>query len=343
MAPKAAGKKTAAAADGASKKQRLAEKKSEAVRREQKQVLSSEKANQAIMMEQIVEWCESHPRGFEHIHRSIMLGSYDALDQKNALTDADADTRLPSYMNKFRLLTVPVALEILALVTPAVASFIEKMLKKGQKISKFDVTEVVAFVLHVDLRSALPSKQKSQLLQWCKTRSEESDSPLKSWSSSSEPVCETWEDGDVLDFVAHPLYKYWNFEHAADDGDQSTFGVVRYLKTDIRLRLPKEIRGFPMKGPHLFFTAFVKGCISIPMTHVMEHNGAEAVPERPLFFEAVPSGSSSTSPSKPKEAEQQPPPATPKRKARSDPKTPGSGRSGKDPVSPPPSSGKRKR
>ncbi|CAE7761892.1 MPK1 [Symbiodinium sp. CCMP2592] len=343
MAPKAAGKKTAAAADGASKKQRLAEKKSEAVRREQKQVLSSDKANQAIMMEQIVEWCESHPRGFEHIHRSIMLGSYDALDQKNALTDADADTRLPSYMNKFRLLTVPVALEILALVTPAVASFIEKMLKKGQKISKFDVTEVVAFVLHVDLRSALPSKQKSQLLQWCKTRSEESDSPLKSWSSSSEPVCETWEDGDVLDFVAHPLYKYWNFEHAADDGDQSTFGVVRYLKTDIRLRLPKEIRGFPMKGPHLFFTAFVKGCISIPMTHVMEHNGAEAGPERPLFFEAVPSGSSSTSPSKPKEAEQQPPPATPKRKARSDPKTPGSGRSGKDPVSPPPSSGKRKR
>ena len=184
-----------AAGAGQSKKQKLQDRQQETLRREQKQVLSSDKTNQTIMMDQIVEWCESHPRGFEHIHRSIMLGSYDALDKKGGLEDGDAETRLPSYMNKFRLLNVAVALEILALVVPALAAFLEKLLKKGTKINKFEITEIVAFVLHVDLRSALPSKHKGQLLEWCKNRSEETDSPLKSWSSSSEPKCETWEDG----------------------------------------------------------------------------------------------------------------------------------------------------
>ncbi|CAE7272943.1 unnamed protein product, partial [Symbiodinium sp. CCMP2456] len=264
---------------------------------------------------------------------------------KGALQDDEANTRLPSYMNKFRLLNAPLALEVLALVVPAVAAFLEKLMKKGAKINKFQITEIVAFVLHVDLRSALPSKHKGQLLEWCKTRSEETDSPLKSWSSTSEPKCETWED-----FQKHPLYRYWNFEHDSKDEDQSTFGMVRYLQTDIRLRLPKEIRGFPLKAPHLFYTNFVNGCINIPMTHVMQANDGDdsALPEQPLFFDAVPNAPA-TKLHTPEE--QKPEPSTPpkkNKKGRNDPKTPESCRSSKsDPVSPPqktpPSSSKRKR
>ena len=59
----AGGKRTGKVAAGAAqgKKQRLQDRQQETVRREQKQVLSSDKTNQTIMMDQIVEWCESHP------------------------------------------------------------------------------------------------------------------------------------------------------------------------------------------------------------------------------------------------------------------------------------------
>ena len=50
-----------AAGAGQSKKQKLQDRQQETLRREQKQVLSSDKTNQTIMMDQIVEWCESHP------------------------------------------------------------------------------------------------------------------------------------------------------------------------------------------------------------------------------------------------------------------------------------------
>ena len=78
----------------------------------------------------------------------------------------------------------------------------------------------------------------------------------------------------LQDFQKHPLYKYWNFEHDSNDEDRSTFGRVRYLLTDIRLRLPNEIRGFPMKAPHLFYTKLREGLHQHP--HDPRH-GAERV------------------------------------------------------------------
>ena len=81
-------------------KVKLEEKQREAVRKEQKQVANSDKTNHALMVEQVLEWFKTHPRGFEHVYRSISLGSFDGLDGNNK---EDGDEKLPSYMNKWRL------------------------------------------------------------------------------------------------------------------------------------------------------------------------------------------------------------------------------------------------
>ena len=84
------------------------------------------------------------------------------------------------------------------------------------------------------------------------------------------------------------------------------------------------------------------------MTHVMEQNESEALPEKPLYFEAVPiAGQAQMKQTPEDEKKAEVALATPKRKkARNEPKMPDTGRSSKsDPVSPPktpPSSSKRK-
>ena len=37
------------------------------------QVLSSDRTNQSLMVEQVLQWFEGHPQGFEQTHRSMML------------------------------------------------------------------------------------------------------------------------------------------------------------------------------------------------------------------------------------------------------------------------------
>ena len=173
-------------------KVKLEEKQREAVRKEQKQVANSDKTNHALMVEQVLEWFKTHPRGFEHVYRSISLGSFDGLDGNYK---EDGDEKLPSYMNKWRLLSTKISFEILDLVVPAVSAFVNKLIyKQGAKISKFEIAEIVAFVLRVDPGSALPSKQKSVLHEWVKSRCAEYESPLKLWTARSDPVCETWQD-----------------------------------------------------------------------------------------------------------------------------------------------------
>ena len=154
----------------------------------------------------------------------------------------------------------------------------------------------------------------------------------------------------LQDFQKHPLYRYWHFEHGQDDPDKTTFGFVRYLNTDIRLRIPKELRGFEMSGPWLFHTTFINGCIKIPMQHLFKENAEEVaqLPEAPLCMDSVPSKLPETKTETTTKPQEKDAPKTPKKRTqRSDPKTPGSSRSSKsaktDAVSPPPSSAKSSR
>ena len=96
------------AANPANKKQKLQDKQKESLRRVRQLVLNSECSNHCMMLQQCLQWLETLPRGLsENIDRSIMLGSYDALD--NGKKGSEDDTvRLTSYMNKWRLLSLAV-------------------------------------------------------------------------------------------------------------------------------------------------------------------------------------------------------------------------------------------
>ena len=152
----------------------------------------------------------------------------------------------------------------------------------------------------------------------------------------------------VQDFKSHPMYHYWTLE-AGEDGDQKKCAFVRYLKTDIRLGLPNEIRGFKIENPHTFNATFKNGCISIPMAHVFAFNEdkCDALPEAPIFFEQVPTSLGETTcaknpdqgepgtPQKKKRGSAEDPPKTPLKKSKVEPRTPQSRRSAKDAPSPP--------
>ena len=89
------------------------------------------------------------------------------MDESQTKEDTE---RYPAYLNKFKYLTKDNSLAILDGILPSVANFFRRLAKKGQRVNREDLSQVVAFATHTDLGSALPTKKITDFHTWVNQR-----------------------------------------------------------------------------------------------------------------------------------------------------------------------------
>ena len=150
----------------AAKKSAAVNKKEEVLKATlKKQVKQSANKTEMHTVDLIFAYCLNHPRAATQILNAIQLGSYDTLDHPGSNEDMDdgGESKLPDYVNKFRLLPKECSLHIIEALVPDLA-WLRQISNKSTKVA---VAEVLAFMVDVDISSAIPTKKIEQLQTWC--------------------------------------------------------------------------------------------------------------------------------------------------------------------------------
>ena len=100
------------------------------------------------------------PQVTQHVLSLMELNAFDTVEAQ------DKD-KLPPSCNKFSLVSKAVMIELVGQQIPALLEWLQALPKKS---SKRDVMQILCYICHVSEESALPSKHKSVLKDWCADR-----------------------------------------------------------------------------------------------------------------------------------------------------------------------------
>lgn len=169
------------------RKAKQVEKKSKDLKHDlKKMTCKATGKTEAQTMSSISAWLEQHPRATAHLWQSITMGAYDHLD--NPGMEDEVNERLPSYMNKYRLLSKEISTRLITKLRPEWQQWLQKVGSKETK--KEDLAEVLAFLLHVEPTSALPSKKVAALDEFAASRWEKCGRRCEKWTPTDKTTLE---------------------------------------------------------------------------------------------------------------------------------------------------------
>lgn len=116
----------------------------------------------ARALEELNELLKERPLVTQHLLSLMDMGAFDSVDKP----ENDAD-RLPASCNKFSLLAKSVVIALVVHLCPGLQEWLNGFSKKS---SKTPILQLLCFLVHVAQDSALPSKHKSVLTEWCADR-----------------------------------------------------------------------------------------------------------------------------------------------------------------------------
>ena len=142
------------------------EKQQEAVRNA---AALQKRTGEERIMEELFEWFEKNPA---QAASTLALVKSGMMDEQQ---DDTSGEKLPSYMNKMRLLDKVTSMDILSsLPLPALATWLGNLAgSNGKKLGKVEFANVLSFVTHMDPQSAVPCKLKSRLIRKLRSRWEQ--------------------------------------------------------------------------------------------------------------------------------------------------------------------------
>ena len=157
----------------------------------------------ARALEELNEMLKDRPLVTQHLLSLLDMNAFDGIDKGQ---EQDSD-KLPPSCNKFALLAKGIVMGLVCELAPALQEWINNFPKKA---SKKPLLRLLCYMCHVSEESALPSKNKSVLAEWCMARWQKHGRRLSSLSEEKPPT----EDEDVDAWIGR----------LCDDEDDSPVG-----------------------------------------------------------------------------------------------------------------------
>ncbi|CAE7818408.1 unnamed protein product [Symbiodinium sp. CCMP2592] len=227
-------------------------------------------------LDELMEWLQANPAQAGSILASIKTKAWDL----GPAAEEECD-KLPPYMNKLKTLPKGKLIDYITDLVPGMGPW---LLSLDRKTKKEELSNILAYLVHMHPASALTTKRESKLKKDLKER----------WSLYGERA-KTWEaEGGVEAFWTQN--GYWSLDIDADGGQGflvfSANGESIFDKN--RVALPDDMisDNTTLEGGHLFDGALIKkGALMRGVAHLLSELGIASRWEKPLFLKEVPGDS----------------------------------------------------